>query len=87
MGSTGEYSNRQEWPVLAFGIESAAQSYADKAGQRARALYHALASPYDMAEGRNEYDALMRMDYTGTSYWVMQVQMAQEELDDGREEA
>jgi len=79
MGRTGEYSDREEWPVLAFFNHAAAQDYVEKASGRARELESTRAGPYTPPPGVNEYDREMRMDYTGTSYYLLEVLTADDE--------
>lgn len=84
MGSCGEYSDRTEWPVRAFVDELKAQEHVAKADGYARE--HALSSSsaiidQDWSSSRsaavaaNPYDRNMGMDYTGVSYYIMQVDL------------
>ncbi len=81
MGSTGEYSDRQDWPVLAFVDEQAAQSHVLKLDAWLRE--HRAHMDDDIRvdyrrrhELQNPDDPLMLVDYTGTRYSVMSVRMA-----------
>jgi hypothetical protein len=78
MGSTGEYSDRTEWAVLAFTSEAKAAAHCTLATARAHEIQQALGqSPAGMQHyENNEYDPDMRMDYTGTSYYVLVVPLA-----------
>jgi hypothetical protein len=78
MGTTGEYSDRNEWPVRAFFDETAAQEHIEKATKRSAELIALVAdcdggrySTEAMAlERSNEFDPDMQTDYTGTQYFV-----------------
>lgn len=73
MGQTGEYSDRSEWPVMAYTDKPSAEKHADDAMMEARRL------KADQEYGaKNKYDPNMSMDYTGTDYYVMDVPMTQE---------
>jgi hypothetical protein len=83
MGMTGEWgSDRIEWPVRAFTVEERAQDLVTKASDRARELRQWL-DGYDQpwryaneeTRPKNKYDPNMRMDYTGTSYFYMTVEL------------
>lgn len=77
MGTTGECSDRGEWPVYAFSSEEAAQRHAMKCQD----WY--LANVERRANGRvntsiiykNPFDPSMDVDYTGTRWYVMTVEM------------
>jgi hypothetical protein len=75
MGSTGEYSDRSEWPVVAFRDEEEAQKSVENATRRANECGANRASQYQIEKGVNEFDPDMRMDYTGTSYYYMTVEL------------
>lgn len=71
-GSTGEYSDRSEWPVRAFMSETEAQALVLAATDRARAIEYERRDRCDLVgvDSRltNEYDSNMSMDYNGTFY-------------------
>lgn len=78
MGSTGEYSDRHEWAILAYTDETLAQTHVQlaEAWDRENGLTWSrlawerridLVSPYDPAYSR---------DYTGTSYYIVAVPLA-----------
>lgn len=71
LGSTGEYSDHCEWPVVAFTSESAAKERVSKASERARELFQKYGGNrwnWDKDKEPNEFDSNMSMDYTGTNY-------------------
>jgi hypothetical protein len=71
-GSTGEYSDRQDWIVCAYQSKEKAEEHADKAEHRAKEM---LPKRYSNFEGQNEFDPHMRMDYTGTEYYVIETEL------------
>ena len=75
MGSTGEYSDREEWAVVAFTSENAAKRRVEEATRRANEIMVMRPSRYHAPEGLNEFDPGMQMDYTGTSYSYMIVEL------------
>lgn len=77
MGTTGEYSDRSQWPVKAYRTEASARVLVEKASERAREIEVATKGSYRaMREAVNEHDPHMDMDYTGTTYYVMKVDLA-----------
>jgi hypothetical protein len=80
MGTTGEYSDRGEWPVRAYFDEGLAQAHVANATEAARVFYaERNAKPhnpdYRVPTGANPYDPDMAMDYTGTTYYLLTVQL------------
>ena len=73
MGSTGEYSDRSEWPVVAFMDEEKAKQRVIDAERKAKELEVTRKDRYRIEKGANEFDAEMQMDYTGTSYFYYTV--------------
>ena len=76
MGTTGEYSDRSEWPVRAFLTARRAETYALAAKQRANEIAHEhggprLVSQEILGPKPNELDPGMKMDYTGTDYFII----------------
>lgn len=78
MGSTGEYSDRTEWPVIAFSSEAAAKERIAALDARMQQM------PEDWREERGKFgteikahmaplDPGFSMDYTGTSYFFYEV--------------
>lgn len=73
-GTTGEYSDRSEWLVRAYLSETEAEAHAEKAGAKAAELFATRSNKYrSPPEGSNEHDPRMQMDYTGTTYFVQEV--------------
>lgn len=80
MGTCGEYSDRTEWPVCAFVSEDLARELGEKATKRAAEVSAAHdAEPYYVDEQeyakKNEYDPGMNFNYTGTTYYLMPVEL------------
>jgi hypothetical protein len=81
MGTTGEYSDRSEWPVKAFRDQEVAERFALAAKVRAdeiEATRDALQASGEWNNAAdqalvetNELDPDMSMDYTGTDYYAM----------------
>jgi glucose-6-phosphate 1-dehydrogenase len=79
-GSTGEYSDRTEWPVLAYTSEINAQSHVTRATGYANTIFQAVESgevekysdQFDRLVQSNPYDSKMMMDYTGTNYYIVE---------------
>ena len=71
MGTTGEYSDRSEWPVRAFLTARRAEKYALAAKQRADVIAKEHGGMDILQQKPNELDPGMRMDYTGTEYFVV----------------
>jgi hypothetical protein len=76
IGSTGEYSDRTEWLVIAFDSEDRAKQHVLSATARARELEQwvdADDEPWRYSEAKdkptNEYDPEMKMQSMGTSYY------------------
>ena len=77
-GVTGEYSDMREWPVCAYFELEPALKHAHMAQQRAEEIKadcdNKGVSRYNYLEtSPNEWDPTMRMDYTGTEYYVSSV--------------
>jgi hypothetical protein len=76
MGTTGEYSDRSEWPVIGYFDEKKAQEHVENAAKVAKGIEATRTSPYwTDPDQSNQYDPHMRMDYTGTSYYLMEVDL------------
>ena len=76
MGSTCEYSDHYEWPVLAFRSEEAAEEHVLKASARFRELLQeAKGVCWDVRKDANEFDPEMQVDYPGTNYYVITVEL------------
>ena len=74
MGTTGEYSDRSDWPVVAYTDGLKAQQHVEDATKAAKAIEVTRENRFDTEEV-NEYDANMRMDYTGTDYFLYEVEL------------
>lgn len=73
MGTCGEYSDRNEWAVMAYFSEAKAQEHVVNADRRAKELYATHESRWQIAGGANQFDPNMQTDYTGTSYFIYTV--------------
>ncbi len=77
-GNTGKYSNRSEWPVAAYMDQALARAHVE----RAAAWYASVGGEpilgrYD-CKLKNPYDPNMSVDYTGTDWYVGQVELRTE---------
>ena len=74
-GSTGEYSDYQEWPVIAYSDEAMAREHAFQAERRAKELIANGDSCFE--ESNNEWDPNMRsIGFSGVSYSCYQLSVA-----------
>ena len=76
MGSCGEYSDHITWQIAAYKTEEEARKHVGKAAERFSELnlkYHE--DVYAIPKKENEYDAGMHVDYTGTRYYVKEVDL------------
>lgn len=73
IGTTGEYSDRSEWPVAVVASEQAAESYItalDQQYQRMPRRWHGRSWEYqDEIRAHMSLDPKFHCDYTGTSYF------------------
>ena len=76
MGTTGEYSDRIEWPVAAYADETMAIAHVVVASAEARKLYEARHGA-DTAL-RTAADPNRSIDYTGTPYDIVEVDLRDE---------
>jgi len=70
-GTTGEYSDNQQWPVRAFADAAEAESFRDRLNAYAANVPKACG--YDVWReyaARNPDDPAMQIDYTGTEYGI-----------------
>lgn len=76
-GSTGEYSDRTEWPVIAYESEDRAKQHVLNASAEARKILNErqeIGWHETAGKGlKNRFDPGMRMDYTGTFYSYYEV--------------
>lgn len=78
MGYCGEYSDRSDWPLVAFTDEEMAKQRVLAATRRAAELE--ATKPKDWMEHRehfkqNEFDQDMQNDYTGTTYAYLTLEL------------
>lgn len=79
MGTTGEYSDREDWPVKGFRSLEKARSFADLAKKQGQELvskstgYKGMISEFEGK--RTECDPNFRADYTGTDYFIYEVEI------------
>ena len=75
MGITGEYSDREEWPVCAFYDERKAKERVILASAKAKEIF--AVDRYWEEETPSEYDKFYRHDYTGTTYYYHVVEVVE----------
>lgn len=85
IGSTGEYSDRNEWLIKAFRDEEDAKFLVTNATNRANQIYtlateedwafHKVYEPDENPSYFNEYDPSMQMEYTKTIYYYKEVEL------------
>lgn len=77
MGTTGEYSDRSEWPVAAVETEDEAKQYIAALERQYQNIPPSMKQ--DRWKNRDKVKALMTLDpsfdedYTGTSYFMCEV--------------
>ena len=76
MGATGEYSDRREWPVMAYENVGHAKAHLIKAQERANEIYANFLNDHIYRETHNEFNPKMEMEYTGTSYFLHRVALS-----------
>jgi len=74
-GTTGEYSDRDDWVVCAYTSQEKAENHASKAMRRAKEIQKDRLTRYSAPKSSNEFDPKMRMDYTGTEYYVIECEL------------
>ena len=76
MGSTGEYSDRTEWPVHAFEDKERAEELVAKAQEEANRIFETRKASFLEGEPiHNPFDPHeSRMSYDGTSYFMYEVE-------------
>lgn len=75
-GQTGEYSDRNEWMVKGFFDKSKADAYEDacmKWSHKHKQMFRDLPEEAQEALKKTSPDPLFRCDYTGTDYYVAEV--------------
>jgi hypothetical protein len=85
MGTTGEYSDRSEWPVCGYQDKALATQHADQAtlwivrmrGPNGRMKDVDWEKDLSL-RGKSPWDKNIQIDYTGTDYYVIEVEMRNE---------
>lgn len=77
MGTTGEYSDRIEWPVAAYEDTEEAEKHVDAATRRSKELMGQRKGNYydEHPKEFNIYDPGGQIDYTGTDYYILEVEL------------
>lgn len=71
-GATGEYSEREEWPVVAFFDEEKAKERVQQATKKANEIHFIRThSDYVINERSNEFDPKMQTDYDPARYYYV----------------
>lgn len=82
IGTTGEYSDRNEWVVCAYTDEDKAKTHIIKAEEFARVKFLERSSAEDWQAWctslRTPLDPQMDMFYTGTSYYYVETDIRAE---------
>jgi hypothetical protein len=81
VGNTGEYSDRTDWYVVAYRTEELAQAHVELAKKwylenGGRELYKPSWGNRDKI--KNPFDPNMQVDYTGTDWTVVEVELRDE---------
>lgn len=71
VGSTGEYSDRVEWFVAAYADQAKAETHA----LLAKAFGATCRREHGRYDYANPYDKQFQLDYTGTDYYVADIEM------------
>ena len=76
MGTTGEYSDRTEWPVKAYLDKGKAEQHVEQASKKAAEIDVTRGGCWDYPDkGVNPFDPNMHMDYTGTDYFYYEAEL------------
>ncbi len=75
MGSVGEYSNYQSWTVGAYQDKARANEHARLALDEAAKIQKERPNRHSKPTRPNPYDPYMSLDYTGTDYYVVAVDL------------
>ena len=86
MGSTGEYSNRREWPVRGYFTEAEAQAEVLRLDEIARVVRLEIETRRDAGDwntdglvaAARQADPAFDHDYTGTSYFIYDVPLVEQ---------
>lgn len=83
MGTSGEYSDRNEWPVIAYFDKEKAEQHIKNATQEANKIFQnkpIIKNKYCPQKGVNKYDLEMTWDYgDGCSYFMYEVELIEGE--------
>lgn len=75
-GRTGKYSDEREWRVKAFRDKARAEKLVTDATQRSNEIYAVDDYPWELTdEPKNEFDPYWQRDYTGTTYWLEELEL------------
>ena len=80
MGVTGGSLDNLEWPVRAYRDIRLAEQHVTNAIEYANAIEVQHLKDNKKPLGTNPYDPRMQMDYTGTSYFIMEVEFDESTL-------
>jgi len=87
VGSTGEYSDRGEWAVMAYRKKADAEAHQKAASEEAFKLgasqdcRQVTYDPWDSEAVKNRFDPGMRVQYTGVGYYVREVPFTEGSFD------
>jgi hypothetical protein len=73
IGSTGEYSSRDEWYVKAFANEEKCKKFVEDVSAAYRLACPDPSGRYYIDTPENPLDPDMKVDYTGTNYYMASV--------------
>lgn len=75
MGTTGEYSDRNEWPVKAFKLKDSAEAFVLECSKIAKEIKAKYKSSYSVPANSHPLDPGFQSDYTGTEYFIYNVKL------------
>jgi hypothetical protein len=75
IGTTGEYSDRDEWMVKAFDTESSAKEFERACQKEANEIEKTYKHRWDIPKGAHSLDPKFSQDYTGTRYFISEVEL------------
>lgn len=75
IGRTGEYADKQKWPVAVHNTEESAEEHSKRAQEWATTEFTKLKDRFQSYKlrGKNPHDPDMECDHTGTTYSVTPV--------------
>lgn len=78
-GTTGKCSERSVWAIRAYSDESKAREHVENATREANRIFNETdedGEPLRYSDNwENPYDPCTYMDYTGTSYFISEVEL------------